>query len=101
MTDRSFEQADFREQWDESAVAPNSGPVPPHGVERAGPDPSAARRPRLMFQRQWIGVNVAGHYVSLRGPSHRPLFSERNRIKTRVLPLFNGWRIVVRRWQGA
>jgi hypothetical protein len=45
---------------------------------------------------QFVGVWIAGRYVSLRGPRHRAYFSERNRIKTRVLPLLGGWRIVVR-----
>lgn len=53
--------------------------------------------PRRISGRQWLGVVWLGLYVSLRGPSHNPMFSERNRIRCIVLPLGGGWRIVLRR----
>lgn len=51
----------------------------------------------VIRQRGWFGVRVGKVYVSLRSPAHRALFSERNRVRCRVLPLRGGWRIVARR----
>lgn len=50
---------------------------------------------------QFVGVWIGRRYVALKGPMHKPLFSERNRLGTFVLPLVGGWRGTVRRWQGA
>lgn len=55
-------------------------------------------KPRWLVLRQpgWFGVRVGRLYVSARSSDHRPLFSERNRIRCRVLALPRGWRIVAR-----
>ncbi len=58
------------------------------------------RRERLLIASQFIGVNFLRWYVSITGPTNRPLFSERNRINCRVLPLEWGWRVVIRRRWG-
>jgi len=60
-------------------------------------DPLTARR--NFAASQFVGFWIFGRYVSVRGPEYRPLFSERNRIRTRILPLLGGWRVVVRRSQ--
>jgi hypothetical protein len=62
----------------------------------AKPSPAATSNRRTMYGPQFVGVWIGDRYISLRGPKHMALFSERNRIKCRVVPLLGGWRLVVR-----
>jgi hypothetical protein len=50
----------------------------------------------VFVSRGWFGVRIGQWYASVRSPGHRPLFSERNRIKCAVVPLGRGWRFVVK-----
>lgn len=50
----------------------------------------------LWVGRQWLAVRCGRSYVSLRGPRHQPVYTERYRIGCRVLPLRGGWRLVLR-----
>ena len=43
------------------------------------------------------GVNLFGMRIMLKSPKWPALFSERNRMGVRVLPLGKGWRVTVRR----
>lgn len=45
---------------------------------------------------QIYGFHIGKTYVSIAGPKHRPLFSERHRIGVSVIPLLRGWRIRIR-----
>jgi hypothetical protein len=44
----------------------------------------------------FIGIRLRRIYITFRSSDHTPLFSERNRIRTSVIPLPKGWRIVAR-----
>lgn len=56
---------------------------------------AAGVRLGLVVTRGLYGVRVGGWYLTLRGPSMRPLYSERNRIGCDVWRLVAGWRIVL------
>lgn len=42
-------------------------------------------------------LRIGNRVFALKGPRYPALFSERNRRNIRVLPLFGGWRITIRK----
>ena len=44
----------------------------------------------------FIGVRIGCVYLAAKSSEHRAYFSERNRIRTHVLSLPRGWRLVLR-----
>lgn len=48
------------------------------------------------LERQIFGIRIGRRYLSLAGPKHPQLFTERNCIGIKALPLGRGWRIRLR-----